>query len=125
MRKTRAPARTYHRGMYRSWVVLLVLVTMSAVAHAQVSRHEVDEAFAKSIGGSHACGGRYRAVYDWKSYDALAWAQHDKTKEEQLGYELSNVEIIGAGLDDACDEQDNKTNHTNDDTNDNRPAGRE
>jgi len=111
--------------MYRSWVVLLVLVTMSAVAHAQVSRHEVDEAFAKSIGGSHACGGRYRAVYDWKSYDALAWAQHDKTKEEQLGYELSNVEIIGAGLDDACDDRDCKAVLANVDTIVYRPAGRE
>jgi hypothetical protein len=102
--------------MQRSWVILLVIVTTSAVAHAQVSRHEVDAAFAKSIAGSHACGGHYRAVYDWKSYDELAWAHHDKSKEEQLGYELSNVEIVGAGLDDACDDRDCKAVLANVDT---------
>jgi hypothetical protein len=102
--------------MQRSWVVLLVIVTTSTLAHAQVSRHEVDEAFAKSIAGSHACGGHYRAVYDWKSYDQLDWAHHDKSKEEQLGYELSNVEIIGAGLDDACDDSDCKAVLANVDT---------
>src|ERR1700742_1568074 len=98
----------YHRAMRCSWLVLLVILASSTLAHAQVSRREVDEAFAKSIAGSHACGGHYRAVYDWKSYDELPWAHHDKSKEEQLGYELSNVEIIGAGLDDACDDRDCK-----------------
>ncbi len=87
---------------------LLVIVATSTLAHAQVSRHDVDAAFAKSIAASHACGGHYRAVYDWKSYDALDWSHHDKSKEEQLGYELSNVEIIGSGLDDACDDRDCK-----------------
>ena len=102
--------------MQRSWLVLLFIVTTSTLAHAQVSRHEVDAAFAKSIAGSRACGGHYRAVYDWKSYDELAWAHHDKSKEEQLGYELSNVEIVGAGLDDACDDRDCKAVLANVDT---------
>ena len=87
---------------------LLIIVATSTLAHAQVSRQDVDAAFAKSIAASHACGGHYRAVYDWKSYDALDWSHHDKSKEEQLGYELSNVEIIGSGLDDACDDRDCK-----------------
>src|SRR3569623_241085 len=87
MRKTRAPARTYHRGMYRSWVVLLVLVTMSAVAHAQVSRHEVDEAFAKSIGGSHACGGRYRAVF--ANVDTIVYRPAGRETEHGLEAQFS------------------------------------
>ena len=94
--------------MQRSRVVLVVVVATSTLAHAQVSREDVDAAFAKSIAVSHACGGHYRAVYDWKSYDALDWAHHDKSKEEQLEFELSNVEIIGSGLDDACDDQNCK-----------------
>ena len=87
--------------------ILLILAT-SRLAYAQVSRHEVEDAFASSLAKSQACGGHYRAVYDWKSYDALDWAHHDKSKEEQLGYELSNVEIIGSGIDDACDDRDCK-----------------
>ena len=88
--------------------VILVIAATSTVAHAQVSRQDVEAALAKSIAKSHACGGHYRTVYDWKSYDALDWRHHDKTKDEQLGYELSNVEIIGDGLDDACDDRDCK-----------------
>ena len=88
--------------------VLLVIVATSTLAHAQVSRDEVEAAFAKSIEASHACGGRYRTVYDWKSYDALDWRHHDRSKDEQLGYELSNVEVIGSGLDDACADRDCK-----------------
>ena len=114
--------QTYHRAMR---VALLVIIATSTVAHAQVSRHEVEAAFAKSIAESHACGGHYRAVYDWKSYDGLDWSHHDKSKEEQLGYELSNVEIIGAGLDDACDDRDCKAVLANVDTIVYRATGRE
>lgn len=88
--------------------MVVIIVATSTLAHAQVSRQDVDDAFAKSIAKSHACGGHYRAVYDWKSYDAVDWRHQDKSKEERLGYELSNVEIIGDGLDDACDDPDCK-----------------
>ena len=94
--------------MQRSRVVLFIIVAASTVAHAQVGRQDVDAAFTKSIAASHACGGHYRAVYDWKSYDELDWGHHDKSKEEQLEFELSNVEVIGSGLDDACDDRDCK-----------------
>jgi len=106
-------------------LLVIVVLATSTIAHAQVSRREVDEAFAKSIAGSHACGGHYRATYDWKSYDQLDWGHHDKSKEEQLGYELSNVEIIGSGLDDACDDRDCKAVLANVDTIIYRASGKE
>lgn len=93
--------------MQRPWLILL-FVAIPVLAHAQVSRHDVEDALAKSIAGSKACGGHYHTVYDWKAFDALDWKHHDKSKEDQLGYELSNVEIIGSGLDDACDDRDCK-----------------
>ena len=93
--------------MQRVCVALIVFAT-STLAHAQVSREDVDTAFANSIAKSHACGGHYRAVYDWKSYDAIDWSKQERRKDDQLGYEISNVEIIGDGLDDACDDKDCK-----------------
>ena len=87
----------------RSMMVIAAVATVAVVAYADATRSTVDARLAESIHDIKKCGaGSWRGVFDWKAYDAVDWSKQEHSKKEWLGYEMSTVENLGAGVSEAC-----------------------
>jgi hypothetical protein len=90
-----------------AWLVVLV----GAVAHAEPGserseRARVEKKLASAIADFKDCGARPKAVFDWKSYDAIDWTTAGKDKLEYLSSERGTLDSLGTGLDKLCADQD-------------------
>jgi hypothetical protein len=95
---------------------LLVLLAASALVGtaaagptAEKKKHDaVEAALAKSAGDVKDCGKTYKITYDWAAFDKMDYAKVNKTKDEQYGYEITNVGWIGHDINDLCKDKDYK-----------------
>ena len=90
-----------------AWFVLV----LGAVAHAdpgseRSERARVEKTLAAAIAELEDCGTRPKAVFDWKSYDAIDWKTAGKDKLEYLSSERGTLESLGTGLNNLCADKD-------------------
>jgi len=71
-------------------------------------REGLDKAIAQAAADVKDCGKTFKLSFDWAAYDKLDWSKAARKKEEQVGFEISNVRWIGSGLNTLCKDKDYK-----------------
>jgi hypothetical protein len=92
-------------------LILAMLVSITATATPvaeQKKRNAIDDAATAAAADIKDCGKKFTVVFDWKAYDAIDWTGLKKDKQQQYGFERSNLKHLGEGLDKLCADKDYK-----------------
>jgi hypothetical protein len=94
-------------------LVLMVLSAFVTAASAgptadKKRREAVDKSLAKGASEVKDCGKTYKISFDWAAYDKLDWSKVERPKDDQLGYEITNVRWVGHDINELCQDKDYK-----------------
>jgi len=94
----------------------LVLMFLSAFATAasagptadKKKREAVEESLARGAKDVKDCGKTYKISFDWAAYDQIDWSKVKRSKDDQLGFEITNVRWVGFDVNKLCQDKDYK-----------------
>jgi hypothetical protein len=94
----------------------LVLMFLSAFATAasagptadKKKREAVEESLARGAKDVKDCGKTYKISFDWAAYDKIDWSKEKRSKDDQLGFEITNVRWVGFDVNKLCQDKDYK-----------------
>jgi hypothetical protein len=93
--------------------VLMFLSAFATAASAgptaeKKKREAVEESLARGAKDVKDCGKTYKISFDWSAYDKIDWAKEKRSKDDQLGYEITNVRWVGFDVNKLCQDKDYK-----------------
>ena len=96
--------------------ITLVLVVLSASVTAATAgptadkkvRDAVNQSLAEGAAEAKDCGKTLKFSFDWAAFDKLDWSKASRPKEDQAGFEISNVRWVGKGINYLCEDKDYK-----------------
>jgi hypothetical protein len=94
-------------------LVLMFLSAFATIASAgptadKKKREAVEESLARGAKDVKDCGKTYKISFDWAAYDKIDWSKEKRSKDDQLGFEISNVRWVGSDVNKLCQDKDYK-----------------
>jgi hypothetical protein len=94
-------------------LVLMVLSGFVAAASAgptaeKKKREALEQELARGAKDVKDCGKTYKISFDWAAYDKINWSKAKRSKDDQLGYEITNVRWVGFDVNKLCQDKDYK-----------------
>lgn len=71
-------------------------------------REAVEESLARGAKDVKDCGKTYKISFDWAAYDGLDWSKQKRSKDDELGFEITNVRWVGYDVNKLCQDKDYK-----------------
>jgi hypothetical protein len=94
-------------------LVLMILSAFVTAASAgptadKKKREAVDKSLAVGASEVKDCDKTYKISFDWEAFDKIDWAKAERTKDDQLGSEITNVRWVGHDINKLCKDKDYK-----------------
>jgi hypothetical protein len=94
-------------------LVLMILSAFVTAASAgptadKKRREAVDKSLADGASEVKDCGKTYKISFDWAAFDKIDWSKLDRTKDHQIGSEITNVRWVGHDINKLCQDKDYK-----------------
>lgn len=99
--------------MKNTALVLMFLSAFATVASAgptadKKKREAVEQSLARGAQDVKDCGKTYKITFDWAAFDAIDWAKLKRSKDDDIGYEITNVRWVGFDVNKLCQDKDYK-----------------
>ena len=99
--------------MKNTALVLMVLSAFVTAASAgptadKKKRDALDKSLATGASEVKDCGKAYKISFDWAAFDKIDWSKAGKSKDDQLGSEITNVRWVGHDINKLCQDKDYK-----------------